>query len=153
MGRLSFAAWLYLVVVTALAVAILRFAPLDVASRDWLGAYAVLALLFLICDSTPTTLAARQSAWSPSSAATLAAVVLLNGGVGAAMVGAVAVLTLRRHVPLAERLFNGAMYAVAGFVAGKSYLAVKGTARTPWPHVLTAHGGQQGNHPLAGNVR
>jgi HD superfamily phosphohydrolase YqeK len=138
MGRLSFAAWLYLIVVTAMAVAILRFAPVTVASRDWLGAYAVLALLFLICDSTPTTLAARQSAWSPSSAATLAAIVLLHGGLGAAMVGAVAVLTLRRHVPLVERVFNGAMYAVAGFVAGKSFLAVEGTARTPWPHELTA---------------
>ena len=102
MGRLSLASWLYLTVVVGVAAYILSYAPIGVASTQWIACYAVLALLFLICDSTPTTLAARQSAWSPSSAATLAAIVLLNGGIGAAMVGAIAVLTLRRHVPLAE---------------------------------------------------
>jgi HD superfamily phosphohydrolase YqeK len=137
-ARLSFVSWLYIAIVVAVAGGILWFAPLGVASPEWLATYAVLALLFLICDSTPTTLAARQSAWSPSSAATLAAVVLLNGGIGAAMVGAVAVLTMRRHVPLAERLFNGAMYAIAGYAAGKAYLAAKGVARAFLPHVLTA---------------
>jgi HD superfamily phosphohydrolase YqeK len=138
MGRLSLAAWLYLTAVVAMAVAILRYVPVGLASRPWLAAYAVLALLFLVCDSTPTTLAARQSAWSPSSAATLAAVVLLHGGIGAAMVGAVAVLTLRRQVSLAERLFNGAMYAVSGYLAGKLYLVVLGTATTFWPHPRAA---------------
>jgi HD superfamily phosphohydrolase YqeK len=138
MAKLSVASWLYLTVVVAVASYILRFAPIGIASAKWLLTYAVLALLFLVCDSTPTPLAARQSAWSPSSAATLAAVVLLNGGLGAAMVGAVAVVTLRRHVPLAERLFNGAMYAVAGYAAGKAYLIA---SRMPYgllPHALTA---------------
>src|SRR5262249_31114763 len=85
---------------------------------------------------TPTPLAARQSAWSPSSAATLAAVVLLHGGFGAAMVGASALLTLRRHVPLYERLFNGAMYAVAGYEAGVAYLAVRKKPDPFTPHLL-----------------
>ncbi len=122
MSRLSFVSWLYLAAVVAIASAVIGFAPVSTADRQWWMVYTVLALLFLICDSTPTPLAARQSAWSPSSAATLAAVVMLDGGYGAAMVGAVAVLTLRRQVPLAERLFNGAMYAVAGYVAGIAYL-------------------------------
>ena len=151
MGRLSLASWLYLTVVVGVAAYILSYAPIGVASTQWIACYAVLALLFLICDSTPTTLAARQSAWSPSSAATLAAIVLLNGGIGAAMVGAIAVLTLRRHVPLAERLFNGAMYAVAGYAAGKAYLYAlrrfaagkayvyaQHVGRSPLPHHLTA---------------
>ena len=56
---------------------------------------AVLALLFLICDSAPTTLTSRQSAWSPSSSATLAAVVLL-GPLGALVVGATSLLSVRR---------------------------------------------------------
>src|SRR5450432_1961622 len=81
----------------------------------------VLAVLFMICDSTPTTLTSRQSAWSPSSAATLAAVVLLGPG-GAALVGATSVFSLRRHMIAAERLFNGAMYALSGYAAGRAYL-------------------------------
>ncbi len=136
MARLSFIPWLYLAVVVAVASTVIVIAPTGTARREWWAAYAVLALLFLICDSTPTPLAARQSAWSPSSAATLAAVVLLDGGVGAAMVGAAAVLTLRRRVPLAERLFNGAMYAVAGYMAGVAYLLASKHPNAWMPHLL-----------------
>jgi hypothetical protein len=139
MGRLSFGSWLYLATVVAVASAVIALAPFGTASARWWADYAVLALLFLICDSMPTALAARQSAWSPSSAATLAAVVLLNGGYGAAMVGAAAVLTLRRRVPIPERLFNGAMYAVAGYAAGVAYLAVA--------HRLNLHP-PNGLHPI-----
>ena len=39
------------------------------------------------------------------------------------MVGAIAVFSVRRHVPLVERLFNGAMYAIAGYAAGLMFLA------------------------------
>jgi len=137
MGRLSFGSWLYLIAVVAAASAIIAVAPFATATPRWWADYAVLALLFLICDSTPTPLAARQSAWSPSSAATLAAVVLLNGGYGAAMVGAAAVLTLRRKVPLGERLFNGAMYALAGYAAGVAYLAVSHRLQLHLPHGLS----------------
>ena len=89
--------------------------------------------LFLICDSTPTLLGVRQWAWSPSSAATLAAGVMLGryGGVGAAMVGAVAVLSIRGQVPVAERLFNGAMNAIAGYAAGTAFHALGGQPVLP----------------------
>ena len=132
MSRLSLGSWLYLAVIVAVAAAIIMVAPTRSADNMWWAFYAVLALVFLICDSMPTPLAARQSAWSPSSAATLAAVVLLHGGYGAAMVGASAVLTLRHQVRLYERLFNGAMYAVAGYAAGVAYLAV-----SKQPHPFT----------------
>jgi putative nucleotidyltransferase with HDIG domain len=91
----------------------------------------VLAVLFLICDSTPTTLTSRQSAWSPSSAATLAAVVLLGPG-GAALVGATSLISLRRG-GLRERAFNGAMYALSAFAAGEAYLALGGPIGVPRP--------------------
>ncbi len=136
MGRLSLGSWLYFAAIVAVASVIIAIAPTGTADKTWWACYAVLALLFLICDSTPTPLAARQSAWSPSSAATLAAVVLLHGGFGAAMVGASAVLTLRRQVPLYERLFNGAMYAVAGYAAGVAYLAAGDKPHPFTPHLI-----------------
>jgi putative nucleotidyltransferase with HDIG domain len=89
----------------------------------------VLAVLFMICDSTPTTLTSRQSAWSPSSAATLAAVVLLGPG-GAALVGATSLISLRRG-GLRERAFNGAMYALSAYAAGEAYLALGGHIGVP----------------------
>ncbi len=125
MIHLSWTTWLYIAAVVTAAVAIVAHVSHDPGSLGWWGRYATLALLFAICDSTPTPLAARQSAWSPSSAATLAAVVLLGPG-GAAMVGAVAVISVRSRVPVVERLFNGGMNAVAGYLAGLSYVAVGG---------------------------
>src|SRR5580704_12829317 len=89
----------------------------------------VLAVLFMICDSAPTTLTSRQSAWSPSSAATLAAVVLLGPG-GAALVGATSLISLRR-AGLRERAFNGAMYALSAYAAGEAYLAMGGQIGVP----------------------
>ncbi len=125
MGKVSAATWCFIGTVVAAAVAILLHVPSDSAPPGWWTIYACLALLFLICESSPTQLAARQSAWSPSSVATLAAVVLL-GPMGAAMVGAVAVARLRRQVAVAERLFNGGMNTVAGYLAGVTYLATGG---------------------------
>jgi HD superfamily phosphohydrolase YqeK len=98
----------------------------------WWMTLVVLMLLFLICDYTPTPLPGRQSAWSPSSSATLAAVVLL-GPMGAALVGAVAVLSLRRRLLLAERVFNGGMYAVSGYAAGKVFVALGASVGLPGP--------------------
>src|SRR5713226_9807950 len=108
-SKLSPVAWLYVAGVVAAAVAVLALAlggDPDLGSpisESW--TLLVLALLFLICDSAPTALASRQSAWSPSSSATLAAVMLL-GPAGAALVGVISVLSLRRHLMLGERLFN-----------------------------------------------
>src|ERR1700727_3897221 len=120
------------VVVTA-AVLLLTYVLVQDLSRglDYQDSRAVLllAVLFMICDSTPTTLTSRQSAWSPSSAATLAAVVLLGPG-GAALVGATSLISLRRG-SLRERAFNGAMYALSAFAAGEAYLALGGQIGVP----------------------
>src|SRR5258708_32046409 len=126
MGKLSWATWLYIAAIVWAAAAILALVPRGSVGPGFWATCAALALLFLVCDSTPTMLGDRQWAWSPSSAATLAAVVLLgrHGGVGAAMVGSAAVFSVRRRVPLVERLFNGAMYAVAGYAAGTTFLAL-----------------------------
>jgi hypothetical protein len=131
MGRVSRAAWIYIGAVVIAAASIvaphLTNRPL---SASWLTVLGVLMLLFLICDSTPTPLAARQAAWSPSSSATLAAVVLL-GPIGAALVGAVSVISLRRKTLLAERVFNGGMYAVSGYAAGRAFVELGGHPGLP----------------------
>jgi putative nucleotidyltransferase with HDIG domain len=133
LSRLSRAAWLYMAVVVTAAVLLLAHVLVQDLSRG-LGyqesrMLLVLAILFMICDSTPTTLTSRQSAWSPSSAATLAAVVLLGPG-GAALVGATSLISLRRG-GLRERAFNGAMYALSAFAAGEAYLALGGHIGVP----------------------
>jgi hypothetical protein len=102
----------------------------DIWTRSLHFSHPLLALitlqaLFLVCDSGTTPMTSRQTRWSPSSAATLAAVVLL-GPVPAALVGAAALLSLQRHLRLAERLFNGAMYALCGLAAGEAYVACHG---------------------------
>jgi len=132
MGRVSRAAWIYIaaVVIAAASVVAPRFSAHPMPR--WWVELGVLMLLFLICDSTPTPLAARQAAWSPSSSATLAAVVLL-GPLGAALVGAVSLISLRRKTLLAERVFNGAMYAVSGYAAGKAFVELGGPIGRPWP--------------------
>ena len=133
MSRLSRAAWLYMAVVVTAAILLLAHVLVQdlgggqdhLMSRTLL----VLAVLFMICDSAPTTLTSRQSAWSPSSAATLAAVVLLGPG-GAALVGATSLISLRR-AGLRERAFNGAMYALSAYAAGEAYLALGGHIGVP----------------------
>src|SRR5215469_2653153 len=132
MSRVSRAAWIYIgaVVIAAASVVAPRFSE-HAMPKSWLP-LVVLMLLFLICDSTPTPLAARQAAWSPSSSATLAAVVLL-GPIGAALVGAVSLISLRPRILLAERVFNGAMYALAGYAAGWVYVGLGGHVGHPHP--------------------
>jgi uncharacterized integral membrane protein len=103
-----------------------------------LFALVTLVVLFLVCDSVDTALSARQTKWSPSSAATLAAVVLL-GPLAAAFVGASSLLSLRPRLRLPERMFNGAMHALSGLAAGGAYLAVgHWLARLSHLHVLTS---------------
>src|SRR5450432_3125843 len=135
MARVSRMAWLYIAAVVI--VAVLLVVPLHARGYpgSWWLQLAVLQLLFLVCDSTPTPLTARQSAWSPSSSATLAAVVML-GPVGAALVGVIAVVSLRRHLLVAERLFNGAMYALSGCAAGQAFIAFGGTPHLPIPRAF-----------------
>jgi hypothetical protein len=132
MGRVSRAAWIYIaaVVIVAASAVAPRFSD-SPRGTSWWMTLGVLMLLFLICDYTPAQ-AGTQSAWSPSSAASLAAVVLL-GPMGAALVGAVAVLSLRRKQLIAERVFNGAMYAISGYAAGKTFVALGGATGGPLP--------------------
>ncbi|HSR84314.1 MAG TPA: HD-GYP domain-containing protein [Streptosporangiaceae bacterium] len=140
---MSRAAWLYIVVVVAITGILVATAhttpaprtPAEVVPHP-LVVLIVLQVLFLVCDSAKTPLTSRQTKWSPSSAATLAAVVLL-GPVPAALVGAVSLLRLRRQLMLAERLFNGAMYALSGLAAGTVYVAFNGEVELPdFPHFL-----------------
>src|SRR5690348_9041353 len=133
-SKLSPAACLYVAAVVAAAVAVLGQA-LD-ADPDLDGpvhqvwVMAVLALLFLICDSAPAALASRQSAWSPSSSATLAAVVLV-GPVGALVVGATSLFSVRRGLGPTQRVFNAAMYGLSAWAAGQAYLAFGGEVGQP----------------------
>ncbi|HYK27780.1 MAG TPA: metal-dependent phosphohydrolase, partial [Streptosporangiaceae bacterium] len=115
--EVSRAAWLYISVVVLATTAVVAGAPPQAmppyTHHEWLVILLCLQALFLICDTARTPLATRQMKWSPSSSATLAAVVLL-GPMGAALVGATSVLSLRRHLRMHERLFNGAMHALCG---------------------------------------
>ena len=135
MDRLSRAAWLYMAAVLATAAILLARSiylrqPLGVDIGPWVPKLLVLAILFLVCDSTPTPLTSRRSAWSPSSSASLAAVVML-GPLGAALVGATSLLSLRRGVYLPQRAFNAAMYTLSAFAAGRTYLALGGAVGVP----------------------
>jgi hypothetical protein len=133
-SRLSPAAWLYVAAVVMAALAVLGQAvgaDPDVdgpVHQAW--TMVVLALLLLICDSAPTTLASRQSAWSPSSSVTLAAVVLI-GPVGALVVGATSLLSVRRGLDITQRVFNASMYGLSAYAAGLAYLALGGHVGQP----------------------
>jgi hypothetical protein len=128
-ARISLAARIYIgVVVLAAVVVVVRtlvvhrtFAATDVP-QPWV-ALGVLMALFLICDTARAPLTSRQTKWSPSSSATLAAAVLLGPG-AAGLVGAMSLVSLRRRLQPEERLFNAAMHALAGVAAGSAYLAI-----------------------------
>jgi HD superfamily phosphohydrolase YqeK len=125
--RLSQAVWVYIAIVVAAA-------SVEIARGPFRGIrwyeLAVLGLLFLVCDSTPAPLSRRWAAWSPSTSATLASVVLL-GPVGAAIVGAVSVLSMRRGLLVVQRMFNGGMYALSAYAAGWTYMTLHGGLGIP----------------------
>jgi HD domain len=129
----SRAAWYYIGLVVLVTEVLVASTPItkDAIAHRWLALF-VLQLLFLVCDSAKTPLTSRQTKWSPSSSATLAAVVLL-GPVFAALVGATSLLSMRRQLRVAERLFNGAMHALSGLAAGKAYLMLGGVVGLPHP--------------------
>ena len=133
-GRLPPPAKWYVAGVATLAILVLTRAVVGDADWDadipWSVALLVLALLFLVCDSTPTNLTSRQSAWSPSSSATLAAVVLL-GPAGAVLVGATSLLSVRRGLQFTQRIFNASMYALSAYAAAEAYLALGGQVGKP----------------------
>src|SRR5215472_6563961 len=102
LGRLSKATWVYVIAVVVTAAVLIVRGPLS--GIDW-PMLAVLAILFLVCESSSAPSGPRQFTWSASYAATLASVVLL-GPVGAAIVGTAAALRLRRGLLVVQRLFN-----------------------------------------------
>ena len=122
MGRLSKATWTYVVLVVAIAAFLITRGPFSAIS--W-PKVAVLAVLFLVCESTSAPRGPRQFTWSPSYAATLASVVLL-GPVGAAIVGLFAAFRLRRGLLVVQRIFNGGMYSLSAYVAGAAFVAAGG---------------------------
>jgi hypothetical protein len=135
-ARITPAAWVYIGLVALAAAVLVARTPVLAATNvtnRWL-ALMVLQALFLICDSVRGPLTFRQTRWSPSWAATLAAAVLL-GPAAAALVGATSLISLRRGPQFGERLFNGAMHALSGLAAGSAYLAINGTVGLPsQPH-------------------
>jgi len=127
LGRLSRAAWVYIAIVVAVAAFVVARGPF--AGISW-AALAVLAVLLLVCESASTSLTPHRLTWSPSSAATLASVVLL-GPVGAAIVGAASSLGVRRGPAVPQRIFNGAMYALSAYMAGRVFVLLHGTVGIP----------------------
>jgi HD superfamily phosphohydrolase YqeK len=149
LGRLSRATWLFIGAVVAGAAFVVGNGPF--AGIEW-GRLAVLAVLFLICESTPTALLPARLAWSPGYAATLASVVLV-GPVGAAIVGFVSAFSLRRVPLIQQRVFNGAMYALSAYAAGQVFLALGGTvgipARNSFPELIGPFVGAAAAHIVA----
>jgi HD domain len=126
LGRLSWAAWLYIAAVAAVAAVLIAFGPLPSSGVFWRDV-AVLGLLLLISESTATRLQPGNLSWSANSSAMLAAAMLV-GPVGAALVGAVTGFALRRGPSVAQRLFNTGMMALTAYAAGQVFVAMHGHA-------------------------
>jgi HD superfamily phosphohydrolase YqeK len=126
-GKLSQIAWLYIGAAIAAAVIVLVKGPYS--GLNW-GQIAVLGLLLVACESSATLLNARGLAWSANTMASLAAVVLC-GPVGAALVSCGTLLGVRRGPSVVQRLFNTAMYVLAAYLAGRTFLAFGGHVGTP----------------------
>jgi len=127
LGKLPRIARVYICVVVAAAAILIALGPFT--GIRW-SDVVVLGLLVIVCESTATLLRARNLAWSANSAAILAAVVLI-GPVGAGLVGACGVFKVRRTRSLMQRLFNGAMFALAGYLPGRVFLLLGGHVGVP----------------------
>jgi hypothetical protein len=127
MRDLPLAAWVYVGAVIAAAIAlIVESVP---TGLDW-RTLAVLTVLFLVCESMPARLTVEHARVSLSFAASLASVVLL-GPAGATIVGASAVFTGRRVFEPVKRLFNGAQFAIGGYLSGVVYTVLGGDRHSP----------------------
>ena len=130
MARFSWPARLYIAAVVIGAAVVLIQGPFG--DITWWRDVAVLGLLLVIFESSATPLRPRQLAWSPNSAATLAAAVLL-GPVGAGLVGACTVFGLRRGLSVIQRAFNTAMMSLSAYLAGHVFVALGGQVGIPGP--------------------
>lgn len=127
MRGLPVAAWVLVSVVVACAAGLIAFAPYG--RVDW-TMLAVLALLFLVCESVPALLTVAHARVSLSFSAALASVVLL-GATGAALVGLTAAASVRRDLRFVYRVYNGAQFALCGHAAGLVYTAAGGRPGIP----------------------
>jgi hypothetical protein len=124
LGKLSWAARLFVVAPTIAAVAVIARGPVSFPWTSWRD-IAVLGLLLVISESTATRLTSGDLSWSANTTATLAAAVLV-GPVGAALVGACTAFSLRRGPSVAQRVFNTGMMALTAYVAGRVFVALHG---------------------------
>jgi HD superfamily phosphohydrolase YqeK len=91
---------------------------------------AVLAVLFLACESAPALLNTQRAVVSLSFSVGLASVVLV-GSTGAALVGGVAMFSLHRGISPVKRLYNGAQYVLCCYAAGEVYRLFGGRSGLP----------------------
>jgi HD-GYP domain-containing protein (c-di-GMP phosphodiesterase class II) len=150
--RLSWSAWLYIALVVVAALVLIFRGPFGGINWYTLG---VLALLYLVCDSTSAPLMPRRAAWSPSTSATLASVVLL-GPVGAAIIGLVAALSMRRGLIAAQRLFNGGMFSLSAYAAGWTFVSLYGHVSVPgrsaFPSIIGAFAAAAAVHVIVNHA-
>ncbi len=138
---LPLAAQAYVCTVVAFAASCIGLSSLG--GIDW-TTLAVLAVLSVVCESVPALLNSASARVSLSYSAGLASVVLL-GPAGAALVGASAIVTGRRDIGPVKRLFNGAQFALAGYLAGVVFSAIGGHVGRPtngsFPGIITPYVG------------
>lgn len=132
MRELPWSARVYLLAIIGTAAVLIGRGAVSgqLVQPDAWGVLLVLALLFLVCESMPTLLNVEHFAVSVSFSAALATVVLI-GPEAAALVGLTAVLSVRPGLPLVKRLFNGAQFALCGYVAGEVYRLLGGVSGLP----------------------
>jgi HD superfamily phosphohydrolase YqeK len=130
MRGLPLAAWAYIcgVIASAGVIGAAAFSASQ-SSMPWLK-LAVLAGLFLACESAPALLNIPRAVVSLSFSVGLASVVLI-GPDGAALVGVVAMFSLHRGIPLVKRVYNGAQYTLCCYLAGHVYLSMGGNVGLP----------------------
>jgi HD domain len=157
LGGLSWPVRAYIGAVVAASVALVGLGPF--ASIDFVDV-AVLGFLVAVFESTATPLRPRDLSWSPNSAVTLAAAVLV-GPAGAAVVGACTVFGMRRSPSVAQRVFNAGMTALSAYLAGRVFVAFGGNVGIPdirsfpdiiGPFAAAAIGAVLANHALVNGV-
>jgi HD superfamily phosphohydrolase YqeK len=127
LDKLSPVARIYIGTVVAVTIVLVARGPFTgIAWAD----VAVLGAVVVIFESMATVLRPKQLAWSPNSATTLAAAVLI-GPIGAALVGACTLLSLRRGPSVTQRVFNTAMFTLSAYLAGEAFLAFGGHVGPP----------------------
>jgi hypothetical protein len=125
LGKVFSATRIYVGTVVLAAILLPVVAPSTVP--DW-RTVVILCVLLVVCELMATR--SKNVAWSPNSAAILAAVVM-TGPVGAALVGACTVFRHRRgHAPT-KRLFNVGMLALSGYLPSRVFMLAGGVVGVP----------------------